>query len=202
MAQQAGHPAFRWACNVPGCNKDFSRLADARRHATESHGSDLLLCHVLGCRWAGAKRKYRVKNHMKKKHSDLMSVDLEIPEDGSWQASPSVAYVHSQNQGNGYTGQEICQPTFANASGPPTPGLQPPYNPIPSSTTFSRQLDTNQYAGWQEVSSSSSQLMTDGRMGQYDSNPTQDQCSSLGPAEGHEYADPENENLEGEAGYV
>ncbi|PVH81190.1 hypothetical protein DL98DRAFT_654122 [Cadophora sp. DSE1049] len=201
MAQQGGTQATRWTCNYTGCTTGFSRLGDAQRHAAEFHRGSLLQCHVPGCRWPGAKRKGRVTQHMKDKHREMMSVVLEIPKDGSWPAAPSVAHDHSQNRGYGYNAQDT-QPTSANASGSSAHALQPPYIPISSSALFSGQLDTNQYAGWQSMHSSSSQHPSSGgHMGQYDSDPTYDQYSSSNPTDGDDYEDAENEDAEDEAGH-
>lgn len=57
----------RFSCPISGCNKDFARPADMRRHVKEAHG-DTIRCQY--CDWRGAKREDRLKDHLRKAHSD------------------------------------------------------------------------------------------------------------------------------------
>lgn len=50
------------------CPDTFSRHQDAERHQKEVHGPKIF-CFIPGCDWGGAKRSYRVYQHLLKKHN-------------------------------------------------------------------------------------------------------------------------------------
>lgn len=90
----------RVRCSLRGCNADFARRTDMTRHVREVHGPSRS-CPVLGCKYSGAKRRYRISNHMKKDHPQLFNVPLNIPSGPHLgvctQPTPSQLGPHSQN---------------------------------------------------------------------------------------------------------
>ncbi|KAK0125923.1 hypothetical protein ONS95_007547 [Cadophora gregata] len=204
MAQQTGTQPPGFGCNIAGCTINFSRFTDAQRHAITVHGSDRFYCHVPGCTWRGGSRKDKLKGHMDKEHSELISFPLEIPDDGSWLALSPAAHAYSQTPvGYNYSPQ-VQQPVPANASGASTyeAQAQASYIPVSSSATHNSQADTNLGTQWHPIHSSSSQSHYNrGDMGQYYTNPADHQDLSSTPAAGDECKRIENEDGAAETEY-
>jgi len=89
----------RISCEIEGCDTDFARMADMRRHLVEVHGSPKH-CPEPDCSWRGAKRGERLEDHKMKAHPEIYNeVVLNVPE-GFGTPSPSILAQIPQAEGS------------------------------------------------------------------------------------------------------